>query len=298
MSAASPQLANSSTDQKQRPWAVIALYLLVVAAVFATAAYAIQMHRTGQRATPVLAARDPGLLRDATPLTSSQQETLNRAMDLVQHKRWREAMPLLGSVAKYGDDPSLRAKSLLLAGTTLGLNNDDLDEAARIFVYFLREFPQQPGTDVARYHLAALYLQREKLHEAESLLTAILRDTPDSPLAASAAYVAAENASLLARRDTEANHRVGTVVAQILPTALGPMVSQSFAIVAAIGTLFLYFLINRDKLRKEKSLLTVICILFVMLLNGYTTYQNQQKQMREVNAITKAAAQQQVIPSR
>jgi hypothetical protein len=278
----------------QRSWARIGLYLLAVVAVIGAVLYVVQVYRTRHPVEAAPITGDPDLIRSAQPLTASAQETFDQAIGMVQQKRWREAIPLLGSVAKFADDPALRAKSVLLAGTVMGLNEEESGQLPLIFGYFLHQFPEQPGTDIARYHLALLDLKQERLGEAESLLTAVLRDTPDSPLAPSAAYLAAETAKLIADRDMRVNQRVGHALAQSLPDAPGPMVLLGLTIAATIGHVYLA---HREKLRRGTPL-TVIEVLFVLMLTGYTTFLNQRKQILAIQPLAKAAAQQQVIPSR
>jgi hypothetical protein len=198
------------------------------------------------------------------------------------------ALAIFGSVAKNAKDEAVQGRAVLLAATVLEVHTTRLDESAGLFRYFLYRYRDQKGTDSARYHLGLLELRRGNLAEAESLLTALLRDTPDSPVATSASYLAAETAKVLAQRESAPNLRLGTVVADLLPSQSGPMAGLAASVILTlISTLFSH----KDTLRKGKPL-TRLLVLLIVGLSVFNAVVNQQSRAQQTRVLAAAASQQ------
>jgi predicted Zn-dependent protease len=157
-------------------------------------------------------------------------------------------------------------------------------EAAGLFRYFISRYQNQPGLDLARYHLALLEIDAGRLASAESLLTAVLRDSPNSPVATSVGYVAAETAKVLAGQESSANSRVGALVASLLPTH--PAAITGFALSLAIALLNAYI-----KLKDERRPYTVALVLLVVSMSLYSLIANQREKAKDIRQIASSSSQ-------
>ena len=265
----------------------IAFYSFSILVVVGTLLYTIIRARRST-APSSSAPRVPALIEQAPALTDLPEVTLKQAEILAQQGDADRALALFGSVARNAKDDALQSRAVLLAATVLEVRITRLDEAAGLFRYFLYRYRDQKGTDSARYHLGLFELKRGNLAEAESLLTALLRDAPDSPVAASASYLAADTAKVLAQRESAPNLRIGTVVAQLLPSQSGPMAGLAASVILTLlSTLFSH----KDALRKGKPL-TRLLVVLIVALSVFSAVVNQQSRVQQTRALVAAALQQ------
>ena len=260
-------------------------FIGVLTVIFALAVwgYTIFSYREHKSAVPE-AAQPPLIIEQARTLSEAPETSLERAQQLVQQGTLDQALALMGSVARYAQDPALQARAVLMAGTVLETRAERSREAAGLFRYFISRYQNQPGLDLARYHLALLEIDAGRLASAESLLTAVLRDSPNSPVATSVGYVAAETAKVLAGQESSANSRVGALVASLLPTH--PAAITGFALSLAIALLNAYI-----KLKDERRPYTVALVLLVVSMSLYSLIANQREKAKDIRQIASSSSQ-------
>jgi tetratricopeptide (TPR) repeat protein len=265
----------------------IAFYSFSILVVVGALVYTIIRSRSSP-APSSSAPHGPALIEQAAALSDPPEVALKQAELLAQQGEADRALALLGSVARNAKDDALQSRAVLLAATVLEVHTARLDEAAGLFRYFLYRYRDQKGSDSARYHLGLIELKRGNLAEAESSLTALLRDTPDSPVAPSASYLAADTAKVLAQRESAPNLRIGTAVAELLPSQSGPMAGLAASVILTlISTLFSH----KDTLRKGKPL-TRLLVLLIVALSVFNAIVNQQLRSQQTRALVAAALQQ------
>jgi len=234
------------------------------------------------------AERVPPLIERAPALAGLPEEALKQAELFAQQGDADRAFPLFGSVARYAQDEAVQSRAVLLAATVMEVHTRRTDEAASMFRYFLSRYHEQKGNDSARYHLGLIELKQGNLAEAESLLTALVRDTPDSPIAASASYLAADTAKVLAQRESAPNLRIGTALAELLPSQSGPMAGLvATVIVTLLSTMFSH----KDAFRKGKPL-TRFLVVVIVALSVFNAVINQRSQAQQTKGLVAAASQQ------
>ncbi len=272
--------------QASRSRVRIAFYAFTILVVVGALVYTIIRSRnsTASSSSPPPV---PALIAQAPALSDLPEVTLKQAEDLAQQGDTDRALALFGSVAKNAKDDAVQSRAVLLAATVLEVHTARLDEAAGLFRYFLYRYWDQKGSDSARYHLGLFELKRGNLAEAEWLLTALLRDTPDSPVATSASYLAADCAKVLAQRESAPDLRIGTAVAELLPSHSGPMAGLAGTVILAfISTMFSH----REAFRKGKPL-TRILVLVIVALSIFNAVVNQQSRAQQTKALVAAASQ-------
>lgn len=276
-----PEPAGAFPAAPERSWLAICAYAAVISALLGGAVYLVRAYTVPPAKTQSAPPTIPPLIRQAQPLPADSETTYQRALVSLRHEVWQEVLPQLASVARFGEISAQRASATLVAANLLHLKINDQQQAAELYSYFLRQYPKQEGADTARYHLAFIYLSDGKLAEAEALLTAVLRDSPESPFAVSAAYVAAQTAQVMAEREGRLNRRIAAVVAQLLPSEHGPMLVLVFSVIASVGQVLVS---QSQRLRRGKPI-TVVAILILMLLTGYTAWVNQQRQQAAIKPL-------------
>jgi tetratricopeptide (TPR) repeat protein len=257
---------------------LIAKLFGAVTVIFALAAFAFTVFSYQWRGTVAPeSVRIPPIIEQARPESASPELLLDQAQQHIQQGKPDQGLVLLASVAKYAPDPSLQARAVLVAGTVLE-TQDRANESAELFRYFISRYQGQPGLDGARYHLALREIQAGHLANAESLLTAVLRDSPNSPVASSATYLAAATARVLANQESSANGKVGGWVASFLPMNSAAM--AGFVLSFAIALLTAYI-----KIKDEKRLYTIALVLLVFLMSVYSLVANQREKARDIRQI-------------
>jgi tetratricopeptide (TPR) repeat protein len=277
----------ASTAPSKQSWTRRAFYAASLLIVAAALLYTVIGSRRSAPSQFSSQAPIPLLIQQAPTLSDAAETALSRAQDLVRQGDINQALSLFASVGKNAGNPSLQAEAVLTAATVLEFRTERTDEAAAMFAYFLRHFPGQRGVDSARYHLALWELKRARPASAQTLLTAILRDTPESPVASSAAYLAAEAAQVLAQRESAPNLRVGAVVADLLPSQQGPLGAVGLSIIIAVLSTFLS---HRDKLRQGRPM-TVLLVLLLAALSAYNVIINQQSRAKQNRVLAETAYQ-------
>jgi len=272
---------------KERSRLSIAAYACVVIVLCGAGLY-LFTHYTSQ--SPSVQAEEhspPNLITQAKPLVESAQTTYDRALTLTQTSQASQALWLFCSVARFAEDRDLRAKAVLSGANLLQMSMKDSDLARSFFMFFLASFPNAEGTDAARLHLAVIDLERNKRGEAEVLLTSMLRDTPESPLAPTASYLAVETAKVSSAYEASWNQKMGRTVATIFPSRPWPLLVLLLSLVVAVGDIYIS---HKEKLRRGTPT-TVVEVLLVLILTAYTTIVNQQRDALATQRLINASSQ-------
>src|SRR5208283_1340639 len=165
--------------------------------------------------------------------------------------------------------------------------SDQSDTAIQTLTYYVSQFPTQPGFPNAEYQLALLLLEQGEFDKAQTLLTRILRDYPDSPIASSAAYLAAEAANTNERANARANRRLGSALSSLLPSQSGPLGTFLATVLTTIVSTYLSY---REKIHKGQSS-TVILVLLLVGLATYSAFLNVRSQQEDSRALVASVAQ-------
>ena len=169
---------------------------LTLAGILAIA-YMLVPYYYGSREHENSDAPVPKVLLGTSPLRLPAEDAFREAEEFADHGQIDRGIPELLSVAQYSTNSGLRARALLHAATLMNTANEDADDARQLYEFFLKNYASQPGTDVARFHLAMFALKRNQPALAEFHLMALLRDTPNSNLKTSALFVAGEASQVL-----------------------------------------------------------------------------------------------------
>ncbi len=150
-------------------------------------------------------------------LLRMNQQSLMTIRDLLESQRTMGVPPRMTDT-EPGMDPSFTPATERAGGpvdmyntAATWYNNGSLNTARRAFEQFLREYPTDELADDARYYLADILVQEERLEEALSAFLRVREDFPAGNMAPEALYRVGEISISLDRLD-DARQYLETVV--------------------------------------------------------------------------------------